>query len=262
MLWQRRRPVRRSAMHQMWSRPWWLARDPRKWLYRVKSVTVFQGRHRGEDVYVLGAGASLNYMDREYFGGRVVVTVNEVAQTWGIVPSYIVLKEHAESVKLAAQSFPETPLIVSRHAYGDPHRGFPPIDETPLVMLPNLYVFEHGPNRAAAFDVSRDWPANPDEMVVSMSTITSAMHFAAYLGARTIHLVGCEGGKKGDSTHFAGYGQVERSLGYDVAGRDWLRMAEPQSRAVKHALEARYGVRVYTLSPFLDFRLRGVPADA
>jgi hypothetical protein len=36
--------------------------------------------------------------------------------------NFIVLKEHAESVRLAAATFPDTPLIVSRHAYGDPSR--------------------------------------------------------------------------------------------------------------------------------------------
>ncbi len=224
----------------------------------MKSITVFANRHRGEDIYVLGAGASLDYLDREYFAGKIVVAVNEVASTWGIVPSYLVLKEHRESLLMAASEFPDTPLIVSRHSYGDPHRGFPAIDQTSLLALPNLYVFDHEANKSDRF-TSEDWPKHPDSLVVSMSTITSALHFAALLGGRTLWLVGHDCGQLGDAAYVKGYGKAEAALGYDVQKTDWLIALEKQSRAVKKELVERYGCRVWSVSPFISPDLEGTP---
>lgn len=225
----------------------------------MKSITVFEGRHRGQDVYVLGAGASLDYLDKAWFANKITVAVNEVASTWGIRPTYVVLKEHAESLLMAAADHPGVPLIVSRHSYGDPFRGFLPIEQTPLVCLPDLYVFDHLPNRSGDFDAAADWPTKPDSLVVAMSTIVSAMHFAAFIGASTIFLVGHDCGQLGEAAYMAGYGKAEQAMGYPVQKVEWLIALERQSRAVKAQLVERYGVRVYGLSPFISPDLEGTP---
>jgi hypothetical protein len=225
----------------------------------LKSVRIWSNRHRGADVYVLGAGASLDHLDPAWFAGKITVAVNEVASTWGIKPSFTVLKEFAESLLMAAANHPDVPLIVSRHSYGDPGRGFRPIDETPFMALPNLYVFDHLPNRSGDFDAARDWPSDDGSLVVSMSTITSAMHFAAYLGAGTIFMVGHDCGQLGDAAYMKGYGKAEAAMGYAVQNVDWLIALERQSRAVKAQLRERYGVRVWGLSPFISPDLEGTP---
>jgi hypothetical protein len=186
-----------------------------------------------------------------------VVTVNEVASTWGITPTAVVLKEHRESLLMAAADHPNTPLIVSRHSYGDPGRGFLPLDETPMLALPNLYVFDHLPNRSGDFDAAGDWPPDDGSLVVSMSTITSAMHFACVLGAATVILVGHDAGQLDDSPYMKGYGRAEAALGYSTQNKDWLIALEAQSRGVKAQLVERYGVRIWSLNPFLNWALEG-----
>jgi hypothetical protein len=208
---------------------------------------------------VLGAGASLDHLDPAWFSGKITVAVNEVASTWGIRPSYVVLKEFAESLLIAASDPPDVPIVCSRFPYGDPHRGFPPIDETPYLALDNLYVFDHLPNRSGDFDAARDWPADDGSLVVSMSTITSAMHFAALLGASTIFMVGHDCGQLGEAAYMKGYGKAEAAMGYPVQQVEWLIALERQSRAVKAQLVERYGVRVWSVSPFLSPRLDGIP---
>lgn len=223
----------------------------------MKSIRIWSNRHRGADVYVLGAGASLDHFDKAYFADKLVVAVNEVASAWGITPTAIVLKEHRESLMMAAANHPSTPLIVSRWPYGDPARGFPSLDTTPLLALPNLYVFDHLPNRSGAFDATVDWPTSDDSLVVSMSTLTSALHFGALLGAKTLIVVGHDAGQLDDSPYMAGYGKAEQAMGYGVQNKDWLIALEAQSRGVKAQLVERYGCRIYSLSPFLNWHLEG-----
>ena len=76
-----------------------------------------------------------------------------------------------------------------------------------------------------------------------MSTITSAMHFAAYLGASTIFMVGHDCGQLGEAAYVAGYGKAEAAMGYSVQQVEWLIALERQSRAVKAQLVERSGVR-------------------
>lgn len=210
----------------------------------MKGITEFRNRHRGEDIYVVGAGASLNYLDREFFTGKITVMVNTVALTWGVQPTYIVAKEHAHCVHPNAARFPDTPIIVSLHDCGSPVR---PAN----FSHPNVHVFDHLPNAVQDFDAGRDWPTEENSLVVSWSTITSAMHFAAYLGAATIIVAGHDCGQMGtDGPYMKGYG---------VSSMDWLLQIERQSRAVKEQLIWRYGCRVYGLSPFITPDLEGVP---
>ncbi len=223
----------------------------------MKSIAVWRNRFQGADIYVLGAGSSLDYLDKDYFRDKIVVAVNESASTWGITPAFVVLKEHRESLLMAAADFPDVPLIVSRHSYGDATRGFPPIDQTTMLSLPNLYVFDHEANRS--LEALPGLPAQADDLVVSASTITSAMHFACYAGAKTVWLVGHDAGQLGDAAYVKGYGKAEAQMGYPVQNTEWLIALEKQSREVKRQLVERYGVRVWSVSPFISPDLEGVP---
>lgn len=214
----------------------------------MKSIRELRGQHPGEDIYVLGSGGSLNFLDRCFFDGKVTVAVNSSARAWGLTPSYVVVKEHREEADPNLDAFPNTPVVISRYIAGG---GASPGAHQANFSHPNAYVFDHLPNEVAAFQADRHWPADPDMLVVSWSTITSAMHFAAYLGAKNIILVAHDCGQVGDNAYVNGYGAQ--------ADLEWLMRIESQSLDVRQELERRYGVRVYSLSPFLTPNLDGVP---
>lgn len=198
----------------------------------------FRDRHEGSDVYVIAAGPTLNYLDPRYFDGRITVGVNEVGLRF-TPTTYGVTKYHEIALDLAAAGIP---AIVSRHQYGNHW------EQQVAPEGRRIHVFDHLDNMAETFDAERDWPTDPDQLVVSWSTVTSAMHFAAYLGARNILMVAHDCGELGGEPYFRGY-----PVGIDP------RPFEPQSLGVKGELVRRYGVRVYSLSPFLNYNLEGVP---
>ena len=233
--------------------------EPKLALVEVPALTVvpkkepdirqFQNVHAGQDVYVLASGGSLNYFDKAFFEGRTIIAVNSAARIWGdVIPSYVVVKEHREEALPNAAAFPGVPIICSRKAYGYADGELP----EEFADLP-VYIFEHENNKSAEFDVYRDWPIDPDSLVVSMSTITTAMHFAAYTGAKNILVVGHDCGRMGNELYVKGYEDEQPEW-----LPNWLAAIERQSLAVKRELIRRYGVRIYGLSPFISPNLDGV----
>lgn len=234
-------------------------------------ISDFRGIHAGEDIYLLAAGGSMNYLDPRFFDGRIVVAVNEIAVRWllpgGAQPKaiYGVAKEETTVHEVvSATRFGEPiegqrpggyPLFASMHEnghHGNPARNYPD--------LPSVHLFAHrsnayGPNeRPEDFDAYRDWPDDPDAFVVSMSTITTGMHAAAYLGARNILVSGHDCGQVGPSDYVDGYTAPNAAW-----KSPWLVAIERQSIGVKRELQRRYGCRIYGLSPFITPNLEGVP---
>lgn len=207
--------------------------------------------HAGQDVYVIAAGGSLNYLDGGFFKGRNVVAVNSSARIWGgVQPDFVVVKEHREEALPNLEAFPEADIICSRGPYGYTN-GDNAVD---FSDNPRVTLFDHRHNIAGDFDVFREWPDDPDWLVVSMSTITTAMHFAAYTGAANIIVVGHDCGRMGDELYVKGYEDQQPEW---LPG--WLAAIERQSLAVKRELVRRYGCRIYGLSPFITPNLDGVP---
>lgn len=213
-------------------------------------ITQFRGLHPGSDIYVIAAGHTLDYLDQRFFDGKLTIAINQVATIWGITPTYLVGKHHP-FIAREAEALPGVPTIVPRHEVGGTSQDRWAYD------LPNVHLFDHLDNRVHEAQFPRDWPPHPDMLVVSWSTITTAMHFAAYLGAANIIVVAHDCGTLGNQPYVSGYLQA---INADMhQSRDWVKQIEGQTREVKRELAERYGVRVYSLSPFLNYNLEGVP---
>lgn len=232
----------------------------------------YRNIHAGEDIYVIAAGGSMNYLDPRFFDGKIVVAVNEIAVRWGIPQgwqprvTYGVAKEQTTVEEVAAGTLNGEPIINTRtgqqQAPGG-YRLFASLHENghlanparqPYPEWPNVAFFRHDMNHAEAFDVYAHWPADPDALVVSMSTITSGMHLAAYMGASNILVSGHDCGQVGPTDYVDGYTAPTAAW-----KESWLQAIEKQSIAIKRELMRRYGCRIYGLSPFVTPNLEGVP---
>jgi hypothetical protein len=213
----------------------------------MNGILGFRDTRRGETIYVLGSGATLNHLEADFFADKVTIALNTLAFCWPVRPTYIVTKYHEEGEQLA-EALPDVPVVIPRWCHGNLNSSEAASER------PNVYVFDHGMNPGPEFDAGKHWPLDPDGLVVSWSTITTAMHLAAYLGAGTIILVGHDCGQLGGETHVAGYQPPPT-----IDELPFLLQIEGQSVGVKKQLIARYGVRVWSLSPFLNYNLEGVP---
>lgn len=192
--------------------------------------------HRGEDIWVVAAGPSAGFVHAEFFDGKITIGVNRVFNHFPV--RYTVLKEN-NYLREAETS--GTIVIASRHHCGvldyrlnEPQMG---------------YVFDHKNNELRNVDYS---VIGTDLIVVSFSTITSAIHVAAYMGAANIILVGHDCGFIDGMRNLPGYGEsIQGDSNYD----QWLGEIEPQTLELKEYLDLYYGCRIYSLNPWVNFGL-------
>lgn len=209
----------------------------------------WEGRHIGDDIYVLGSGATLTHIDPDFFIGKTVVATNRVAERMGLYNSphtYTHTHYHAEDAVPLAREFPEHWFFAPLGEEG--HAGLPAEAD----RLRNIVYYPHQPT---VYDFHPDtaWPPDGGLMVGSTS-LHGSMHLAAHMGAATIILVGADCGILDGATNQAGYQSGNLKQGDQLA---WLARWEQHLRLVKQKLIDVYGVRVYSLNPFVNPNLEG-----
>ena len=93
---------------------------------------------------------------------------------------------------------------------------------------------------------------------MSHSTITSGIYLAAYMGAKNIILVGHDCGTIDGQSNFTDYHTNESRLQKtEACYNKWLSKIELDTIVLKKFLKDKYGCNVYSLNPFVSFRLEG-----
>jgi len=208
----------------------------------MKSIGELKDIYSGYDIYVVASGASAGFIDPSFFNNKLAIGVNEVWKRFANM-DYVVRKESKwMSAAIAASRQFGFKLIVSQHNCGT------------LKYEKNTgadYYFEHLDNGLQDIDLS---VVGTDKIVVSYSTITSAIHVAAYMGAANIILVGHDCGTLDGNTNIAGYAEALHGAQFY---REFLKVIEPQTVALRDKLKEVYSCNVYSLNPFVNFGLEG-----
>lgn len=178
--------------------------------------------------YIIGSGRSVSFFDKEFFKDKFTIGINSVSKT---IPCDIaVYKEMPER-------FGKEIVIVSKQQYGGYQH---PVNDF------GDYYFNHDQNQHERINFPED-----ERIVVSYSTITSALHIACYLGFNTIFICGHDCGIIDGRSNMDGY--IEGNPQY----KRWLKQIEPQTVAVRNWLKSKYGVHIYSLNPFVSLNLEG-----
>jgi len=201
-----------------------------------------RNRHYGQMVWVVGSDASVNFFPDDFWSHRAVIGVNAVPRH--IPVRYCVTKADGSGgwVQAQANDLPDVLHVVSKHPNGDEWRG------DSGVSGPNVVTFDHGENKCERFDAARDIPDEPNRLLVSWSTLGSAMHFAAYLGARTVFMVGVSGGSFGNATNLPDY---------NPNGAGPIEGMSKQTQAIADRLQQMYGTEFVTVLPWANLRCGG-----
>jgi hypothetical protein len=201
------------------------------------------------DMYVLGSGPSLTFIDPDFFTGKTVIATNRVGERLGLYDMHCTVHTHSHyqwhDTYPLAEKYPQHQFWVPEGDQG--HPGTPGRTD-----LPNVTHYPHQPTRYD-FTVETAWP--PDGgLIVGSTSLHGSMHLACVLGARNVILVGADCGMIDQQANQDGY--FSGNLVNDDTMM-WLGRWEQHLRAVKHALIEKYGVRIYSLNPFLNFNLEG-----
>lgn len=219
---------------------------------KPKPLSELKDKHLNEDIYVIASGASMDYIDPSFFEGKVTIGINQVYKKFAC--TYLVRKE----VKFIQPSLATgSVVIVSEFDSGNLNSGDHKLN-TNKVEHPNLYYFEHLDNQHDKVDTSIIAELS-NKIVVSFSTITSAMHIAAYMGAFNIILCGHDAGILDGKMNFDGYVDKITDTPWQnwEQYRRWLKVIEGQTLDVKKKLEEVYDLNVLSINPFINFGLEG-----
>ena len=211
----------------------------------MKPITELRNKHQGYDIHVVASGASTQFIDKSYFDNKITIGVNEVWRRFDNL-DYIVHKEqHLSDVLETASKQFGFKVIVSKYRCGTHSFG--------TNKEKADYYFDHKDNKLTDIDLD---VVGTDQIVVSYSTITSAIHIAAYMGAANIILVGHDCGTLDGKQNYNSYPEPIHTDGRTFY-RKFLTKIEPQTIALRERLKEVYGCNLYSLNPFVNFGLEG-----
>jgi hypothetical protein len=216
----------------------------------MKGITELKNLYLNDDIYILASGASMNHIDPSFFENKITIGVNQVFKKFKC--DYIVRKEASqipESIKSGAD------VICSTWDSGDINKGKRKKNRDFHPTL-DFYTFDHLDNGHTNIDFSI---LGTDKIVVSYSTITSAIHMAAYMGAKNIMIAGHDCGVINDKYVFDGYyDNINETPWKDWnAYVQWLSVIEDQTKQIKDRLIDFYGCNIMSINPFINYNLEG-----
>lgn len=205
----------------------------------MENVFRLENIYLGEDIWILAAGPTMDYVSPNFFDNKVSIGLNQVYRKYH---TDFLLRKEADGVAASLET--RIPTIVSRYDKGTYSAGLNPEAD---------FVFDHLDNGRTKVDLSVIHEASR-KIVVSFSTITSAIHVAAVMGAANIILCGHDCGMLDGKSRFDGYPQAPQGEHFY---QNWLKKILPQTQAVRERVEKVYWTHVYSLNPFLGLRLEG-----
>ena len=214
----------------------------------MKSIKELKNTHKGEDIYILASGKSVDFFDEGFFEDKIVIGINQAYKKMWC--DYRVRKE----VKFIKESLDsESIVIISEYDSGNLESSEDKLN-TNKILSDRLYYFEHLDNKHTGIDIS---VFGTDKIVVSFSTITSAIHIAAYMGAKNIILVGHDCGTIDGEMTFKGYYNSIKDTPWNnwEQYKNWLKVIEAQTIAVKKQVKQHYDANVVSLNPFVSLNL-------
>ena len=208
----------------------------------MANLSDLRNLHPGETIWVLGSGPSLNFIEPEFFDDKVCVTVNFVGRSFGLKSFY------------AYSNYHHTPGF---NPFGENLRVAVVLAHDTLTQKPwpgelpdNIALSES--NSYAPPGSSWDpykMPPPEGQIVYGSSSIHGAIHLAAHLGAKNIVLVGADCGLIDDEVNVSTYPTATEVYS--------LRVWNEHTQILKRWLGEKYGVRIYSLNPFINLNLEG-----
>ena len=212
------------------------------------SITKLKHKHKDQDIWVLAAGPSLNYIDASFFSNKITIGVNRICKF--IECNYVVAKDGRGFGEISSALQDKTELILSKHESGNLHQNINSINY-------KHYIFEHPAKPREEPDLSCI-SQESDKIVVSYSTITSAIHLAAYLGAKNIIIVGHDCGTIDNQSTIEGYyNNIKPHQGTEQGYINWLSLIENHTALVSAKISKEYGCNIHSLNPFINLNLEG-----
>ena len=221
----------------------------------MQNIKELNNIHQGCDVWVLASGPSMNFISNSFFEKKITIAVNEVCEIFTC--NYVVVKDLSQDFETVIKNlYYNIKVIASKHECGNPHQTLNRFN------FPH-YIFDHTSKigRARIRDEAPDINAiveSSDKIVVSFSTITSAIHIAAYMGAKNIIICGHDCGTIDGECTVRGYYKNSKPIPGTMDDYvKWLSHIENHTALVCQRLNQVYGCNIHSINPFINMNMEG-----
>jgi len=212
-----------------------------------KKITELKDIHKGEDIWVIGAGSSMNYVDPSFFENKISISVNQMYEHFPC--EYVVGRDLQ-----VRQRWEETIKDLSnrqdiKFLYSRTHQGYGGVN--PIVESDNFYEFESG--ERGMIDC-----IGTNSMVAIRTTLNTCIQIAGYMGAKNIMICGKDEGRLNGNLYYDGYVKDYWPDSENWGGiENWLHQTEKNTKMVRDKVKEVYGCNIHSLNPFINFKLEG-----
>ena len=212
----------------------------------MTELAELRNRHQGRTIYIVGSGPTLDKYDLRFLKDEITICVN-----WAFRhctdPTFQITKHHETAVECLTSTTSTTCVVSEKNS------SHTSVAEE-LQQNDRVVLFAHPPSNKSGPIKWSTSDAEKPELLVSWSTITSAMHLAAYLGASTVVLVGYDGGVFPQQRNVSGY---KRRTAPDLFHKHRYWAFVDQTLQARNLLESAYDTRYIAMTPFLGLDLEG-----
>lgn len=217
-------------------------------LFQKNELKFYENIHKGSDIYILGSGKSLDFIDKSFFDNKILIGINQVYKY--IQCKYLLRKEHKFLNQVLKNSDDNTMIFISKGNCGAKYNDNKLLN---FGQHPKVVLYPHLPNNRNVTQLPPD-----HHLVVSYSSITTGIHLAAYMGAKNIILVGHDGGSINNECNFSGY-HTDKTMVQKNQNeyKNWLTKISSHTITLKKLLKTKYDCNVVSINPFINFNLEG-----
>ena len=188
------------------------------------------------DIYVIGSGKSLDFINKEFFNNKVTIGLNYAHLYFPCVYSVSHHFEHCQDMIDQGCI-----TVVSEYKM-----AMTALEKHNTWLHGDYFWYKHKEQGFGVMDLG-DFD-NPEALACGGTIAVTGIHLAQRLGARSIILCGIDGGTIDGKMNYSGYNDPT-NVGHTIA-------VQPIIDQVCNKIRES-GVGVYSLNPFTNFRLEG-----
>jgi hypothetical protein len=223
----------------------------------------YKNKHKGEDIYIIASGKSLDFIPKDFFNGKTLLGIN---QAFNIIDCKYYVRKEAALLKeiLTNNACRHSHFFVSKHDGGLFRKKRKNKNRDIISSLPeanNVTIYDTINNIGHANILKRHINLDSEVMVASTSTISTAINIAAYMGAKNIILCGHDCKNINGECNASGYHSSDTYKIKHPSGEKgyakWVRTLEKQTAQMKKILKDSYNINVLSINPFVSLNMEG-----
>lgn len=208
----------------------------------MKTIERFKNLFHQSTCYIIGSGASLNYVSPSFFEDKFTIGVNMAYKHFKC--DFTIIHHH----ELAEQIMNDDQTLICSHF----HKCQQSSEKYNINWEQyNIYMYYHPEQGFFNINFSPFTNKSKDSLFIGGATTVNAISFACFLGANNIVLCGVDGGSLNGKVNIDGYHNDKNYNQQKHAVLTNNIIAKVRDKLKQH------NVNMYSLNPFVNMNLEG-----